>query len=70
MKTETEIANAARRLRTQPNATLGPEIVEHLADWLGCLPLLDPSERVGDDCGWCGNNHALAIARAVNGGGR
>jgi hypothetical protein len=70
MKPEIEFANAARRLRTQPNAHLDPAVVEYLAEWLGCLPMLAPSERGGDKCGWCGDNHALAIARVVNGSGR
>jgi hypothetical protein len=69
MRPDTELTNAARRLRTKPDIALDPEVVEYLADWLGCLPMLDPSER-GDDCGWCGNNHALTIARVVNGSGR
>lgn len=70
MKPEIEFGNAAQRLRTQPDAQLEPEVVEYLADWLGCLPMLDPSERGGDKCGWCGSNHALDIARVVNGTGR
>ncbi|WP_069769754.1 hypothetical protein [Streptomyces sp. LUP30] len=70
MKPETEFANAARRLRANPDAQLEPEVVEYLADWLGCLPMLDPSERGGDECGWCGTNHALQIARVVNGTSR
>ncbi|MFF4791806.1 hypothetical protein ACFY2M_19055 [Streptomyces sp. NPDC001276] len=39
---------------------------ELLADWLGCLAMLDPSERSSDICGWCGGNHALAIARTIS----
>lgn len=70
MRPDTELTNAARLLRTKPDTPLGPEVVEHLADWLGCLPMLDPSERGGDECGWCGGNHALTIARVVNGTGR
>jgi hypothetical protein len=69
MKPEIEFGNAAQRLG-KPDAQLPPEAVEYLADWLGCLKMLDPSERGRDNCGWCGNNHALDIARVVNGTGR
>lgn len=70
MKPEIEFANAAQHLRIRPDAPLDPEVVGYLADWLGCLPMLDSSERGGDKCGWCGSNHALDIARVVNGSGR
>lgn len=70
MKPEIEFTNAAQRLRTQPAAQLEPEAVEQVGDWLGCLAMLDPSDRGGDECAWCGANHALMIARAVNGGRR
>lgn len=43
---------------------------ESLADWLGCLATLAPDDHSGDTCNWCGANHALDIARAVNGSGR
>lgn len=70
MKPEIEFANAAQRLRTNPDAPLDSAVMEYLADWLGCLPMLDPAERGGDKCGWCGANHALDIARVVSGTGR
>jgi len=71
MKPEFEFGNAAQRLRTQPSdAQLEPEVVEYLADWLGCLRMLAPADRGGDTCNWCGGNHALDIARVVNGSGR
>jgi len=70
MKPEIEFGNAAQRLRTNPDAPLEPEVVEYLADWLGCQKMLDPSERGGDKCSWCGTDHALQIARVVNGTGR
>ena len=70
MKPEIEFGNAAQRLRAKPDAPLEPAAVEYLADWLGCLKMLDPSERGGDKCAWCGANHALDIARVVNGTGR
>ena len=70
MKPESELANAAQRLRAKPDAQLEPEVTEYLADWLGCLKMLDPSDRGGDTCNWCGSNHALDIARVVNGTGR
>ena len=70
MKPEIEFDNAAQRLRAKPDAPLDAEVVEHLADWLGCLKMLDPSERGGDKCGWCEANHALDIARVVNRSGR
>lgn len=70
MKPEIEFAKATQRLRAKPDAPLEPEVVECLADWLGCLEMLDPSERGGDKCGWCGADHALQIARVVNGTGR
>lgn len=46
-------------------AAMHPSVGKALADWLGCLSVLDPSERGGDKCGWCGGNHALAVARAL-----
>lgn len=70
MKPEVEFDNAAQRLRATPDTPLEPEVAEHLADWLGCLKMLDPSERGGDKCAWCDANHALDIARAVNGSRR
>lgn len=70
MKPEIEFTNAAQRLRIQPDAQLEPEVAEYIADWLGCLAMLDPAERGGDKCGWCSGNHALAIASGVNGGRR
>lgn len=71
-----ELAAAADKLRPSSPAVaahtvavkLPPTAAEYLADWLGCLAMLDPSERGGDECGWCGGNHALAVARALNGG--
>lgn len=70
MKPEIEFSNAAQRLRTQPDVPQDPEVVEQVADWLGCLAMLAPEGRGGDSCGWCNSNHALLIARAVNGGRR
>lgn len=70
MEPDIEYGKAAQRLRTQSDAQLEPEAVEQIGDWLGCLAMLDPADRGGDECGWCGSNHALAIARAVNGGRR
>ncbi|MFF9309974.1 hypothetical protein ACF1BS_03595 [Streptomyces sp. NPDC014748] len=70
MKPEMEFDKAAQRLRTQPDVPQDPKVMEHVADLLGCLAMLDPSERSGDKCGWCGSNHVLDIARAVNGGHR
>jgi hypothetical protein len=69
MKPEIEFGNATQRLGS-PDAQLPPEAIAHLADWLGCLEMLDPSDRGGDTCGWCGSDHALDIARAVNGTSR
>ncbi|MFE9286641.1 hypothetical protein [Streptomyces olivaceus] len=70
MKPEIEFSNAAQRLRTQPDAPQDPEVMEQVADWLGCQAMLDPEDRGGDTCTWCDGNHALLIARAVNGGRR
>jgi hypothetical protein len=70
MKPETEFSNAAKRLHTSPAAEIDQEVAELVGDWLGCLAMLAPSERNGDQCGWCDSNHALDIARAVNGGRR
>ena len=68
MSNPDELGRAADRLRMQPaDVQLA---AEHLTDWLGCLQMLDPSEWGGDKCGWCSGNHALDIARAVNGGRR
>ena len=46
-------------------AAMDPPVALAVADWLGCLAALDSSERGGDECGWCGDNHALAVARAL-----
>lgn len=46
-------------------AAMHPGVGKALADWLGCLAMLDPSEWGGDECGWCGENHALAVARVL-----
>ncbi|OUD03346.1 hypothetical protein [Streptomyces swartbergensis] len=70
MKPEIEFSNAAQRLRTASDTPLEADVVQYVGDWLGCLAMLDPSERGGDTCGWCGSNHALDIARTVNGGRR
>lgn len=51
---------------SQYAAAMGPTVGAAVADWLGCLAMLDPSERGGDKCGWCGIDHALTIARALN----
>jgi hypothetical protein len=48
-------------------AAMGPAVGVAVADWLGCMAMLDPAERGGDECGWCGIDHALTIARTVNG---
>lgn len=70
MRPETQFSNAADRLRLRSDEETDREVAELVADWLGCLAMLDPSERGGDECGWCSSNHALDIARAVNGGRR
>lgn len=68
------LTTAAERLRTarftgaMTNTPTGAALLrvrEPLADWLGCLAALDPAERGGDTCGWCGNNHAETVARAI-----
>lgn len=51
---------------SQYAAVMNPAVGLALADWLGCLAMLDPSERGGPDCGWCGTDHATTIARALN----
>ncbi|MFJ7297631.1 hypothetical protein [Streptomyces collinus] len=69
-----ELSVAAETLRPSSPAVaahtvavrIPPAAADALADWLGCLAVLDPSERGGDECGWCGTNHALAVARAIN----
>ena len=48
-------------------ATLHPGVAVALADWLGCLAVLDPSERGGVVCGWCGADHAAVVAAVVLG---
>lgn len=47
-------------------AAMQPAVGAALADWLGCLAMLDPSERDAETCGWCGANHPAAIAQALN----
>lgn len=47
-------------------AAMQPTVGAALADWLGCLAMLDPTERDGTECGGCGTDHALAVARAIN----
>ncbi|MDX3714391.1 hypothetical protein PV733_36800 [Streptomyces europaeiscabiei] len=47
-------------------AAMHPGVGAALADWLGCLAMLDPTERGGDECGWCSANHPAAVARAIN----
>lgn len=59
-------ADTLRKLAKHATAT-APAVTLALADWLGCLAMLDPSEHGGNECGWCGGNHALAVARTVNG---
>ena len=46
-------------------AAMHPGVGRELADWLGCQAMLDPSERGGAKCGWCGSDHALLVARAL-----
>ena len=48
-------------------ATLHPGVAVALAGWLGCLAVLDPSERGGVVCGWCGADHAAVVAAVVLG---
>ncbi|MFF7096378.1 hypothetical protein ACFY9A_28885 [Streptomyces rubradiris] len=69
------LATAAERLRTarftgaMTMTATGAALLrarEPLADWLGCLATLGPTERGGDTCGWCGNNHPEIVARAIN----
>lgn len=47
-------------------AAMQPTVGAAVADWLGCMAMLDPAERGGAVCGWCGIDHALTIARALN----
>lgn len=78
-----EFATAAELLRTARftgamTATPAVAVIvrarQPLTEWLGCLAMLTPAERKaerdGDRCGWCGVDHALDIARALNGGTR
>ncbi len=73
--TPAELAAAAEALRPSSPAVaahtvavrIPPAAAEALADWLGCLAVLDPAERGWPECGWCGTNHALTIARALTG---
>ncbi|MEU4154794.1 hypothetical protein [Streptomyces antimycoticus] len=69
------LATAAERLRTArftgamtttPTGAALLRIRGPLADWLGCLATLDPTERGSDTCGWCGNNHPEIVTRAFN----
>lgn len=60
-------AKARPMVWSQYAAAMSPTVGAAVADWLGCLAMLDPSERGGDACGWCGVDHALTIARALNG---
>lgn len=46
-------------------AAMDPPVALALADWLGCLAMLDPTERDAETCGWCGANHPAAVARAL-----
>lgn len=61
-----ELGTAADTLRAHA-AAMNPTAVTAVADWLGCVAMLDPAERGGDECGWCGVDHALTVARALNG---
>lgn len=62
---------AAEKLRNRladPYVEVMPPVVgKLLADWLGCLSALDPSESGGGRCGWCNGDHAAAVASAING---
>ncbi|MFF1916175.1 hypothetical protein ACFVYE_32230 [Streptomyces sp. NPDC058239] len=51
-------------------AFASPVVGLAVAEWLGCLSALEPSEYVTNDgtCGWCNTNHAHAIAQAIAGG--
>lgn len=68
------LATTAERIRTArftgamtttPTGAALLRLREPLADWLGCLATLDPTERGSDTCGWCGNNHADIVIRAL-----
>lgn len=69
-----ELRAAADKLRPSSPAVaahtvavrIPPAAAEALADWLGCLAMLDPSERDAETCGWCSANHPAAVARALN----
>jgi hypothetical protein len=62
---DAELGTAADKLRAHA-AAMNPTAVTAVADWLGCMAMLDPAERGGDECGWCGVDHALTIARVLN----
>lgn len=59
-------AKARPMVWSQYAAAMSPTVGAAVADWLGCLAMLNPAERGGDACGWCGADHALTIARALN----
>jgi hypothetical protein len=62
---DSELGTAADKIRAHA-AAMSPTVGAAVADWLGCLAMLDPAERGGDECGWCGSNHALTVARAIS----
>ncbi|MDX3839854.1 hypothetical protein [Streptomyces europaeiscabiei] len=70
----TELQAAAQKLRPSSPAAaahttavrIPPAAAEALADWLGCLAMLDPTDRDAETCGWCSANHPAAVARAIN----
>ncbi|MFC9700884.1 hypothetical protein ACFTWD_09355 [Streptomyces sp. NPDC056943] len=43
---------------------------EAIADWLGCLSVLDPAEYGGQICAWCSSDHADTITRKLLDGRR
>ncbi|MDX3637788.1 hypothetical protein PV728_48035 [Streptomyces europaeiscabiei] len=74
MNNAAELQAAAEKLRPSSPAVathtvavrIPPAAAEALADWLGCLAMLDPTERDAETCGWCSANHPAAVARALN----
>lgn len=42
-----------------------PSVTEAVADWLGCMAMLEPADRHRAECGWCGGEHLDLITLAV-----
>lgn len=70
--TDLTVSDTAAKAKARPMvwsqyaAAMNPALGLALADWLGCLAMLDPSERDAETCGWCSANHPAAVARALN----